>query len=515
MQRGFLAAVLVGVLAFSACGPHYTVYNGGLLEREDAQTSGRLHPTEAIVVYKSDYADPETNQVSGVPTNRVATRVPTGMVDHDYVSLSTADGVVRVSQVLPVDGRTGPSSVSATADSLPAQALSSPHLSAKLSEPYQGMTLATGVGVTVDSELDKSSVETEFESTTLAADSSALQRQKTTGDAVAIGHVRVLKQPVAVSVPLHMELIDQTARYEDTHAKQLIAGADTIRLEADTLVAGARSDAPAAKGVIGLDVPVAATGSEERVEYATTNAPIVRKDPAAVQDLTGGGSGKLLAHREAPRFIERSDANISAAYVDGLAVSEQRRRPRTLTDSSALEQDVSADAVAAKEQYANLLGIEDAEALKFAADPRATMRALVSNAVTTKFEAEALKEIGDSLVTTEAVMVSPPWLSVLLQGKLIGPAEVAKLVKSGVLPHKPRSPSVIRYRIYCFNGSQSKAKSVRLVNRLHEKTPIIATVVPEGAVARHDKATGTLYVVLEELQPQQVFVADYYVELSR
>ena len=87
-----------------------------------------------------------------------------------------------------------------------------------------------------------------------------------------------------------------------------------------------------------------------------------------------------------------------------------------------------------------------------------------------------------------------------------------------MLKAEPLSAEIICYRIYVTNPTESKAVDVRILDRLDERTALIADAFytsSEASKVGYDDESKALEVALPELGASKGFVVEYYVEFRK
>ncbi len=509
------AFVILTAAMLCGCGPRYTVHQGGLLSDVPEVGTRRLEPTESVATYTTDYAPPAENDAYAGPTNRVRTEVPAALVPHPFISVSTSSGVRRVSQVLPSAVGGDAHHLSAQHDSLPSQSLavsSQAHLGA---ERRGGTNVTASKGLRTDGDLGAYERDGDSASLQLAAGGSALADRLTGGAPFALGDSDVLTQPSTASLPLRGQTSDVPTRYETARAGGVVAGPDRLAGSSDTVVASSRAGSIAPANVAGTGQPLGVYADETASDRRLSRTAADGDDRLVVQGVADGRAGTLLAERAVLADGRRSDAGISPVVSDRAVVYEQRGGYEVERDSANVTAAADAQGATGSAQGGNIFALEDSVATLFRKDPRGVISALESEALRGRFTANALREEGDRVVVRETSNASPPWLAVLLEGKLIGERGIRSLVDSGVIEAAPTSRFLIRYRLFIFNQSESVATDVKVVNRLDTQVSFFAAPAGQAVRIDHQPETATVVVSAPKLESMEAVTADFYVELAR
>lgn len=510
-----LALAFLTVAILFGCGPRYSVHQGGLRPGAEMAPKRPLEPTESIGTFTTDYAPPADNDVYGGPTNRVRVDVPAALIPHEFVSVSTASGVMRLTQALPSAYEGDAFHVAARHDSAPAQSLAATGGARTAAQPVAGKRLVASDAVEVNEMLREHTRNQDSAGLQVAtAPQTTVDRFNAAG-AFAVGDSDALKEPATASQPIRAQASEVPARFETAKAGKLFSGPDSVGERADSLVLGASGEVIVPRDVGDLGQPLAVQTEEPLSERRTSSAIATTADDLSVKDVGGAQTGTLLAERKVVAETRASDAKVSAAGSDAGAAFRQRAPVETEKQRINATARLDSEAAAARADSGDLFAVEDSDAARFNKDPRAVIRALTSEALERQLKVSALREDGDRMVVKEAAMVTPPWISVLLEGRFIGPKRVSALIDKGVLDRSPLSKGLIRYRFFIFNESESVAADVKIVNRLDRTVTFFAVPKGQEAAVESQPQTDTVVVSIPRLESMEAVVADFYVEVTK
>jgi hypothetical protein len=491
------------------------VHQGGLLSDVPEVGARKLEPTESVATYTTDYAPPAEDAAYAGPTNRVRTDVPAPLVPHPFISVSTSHGVRRVSQVLPSAVEGDAQHISAQYDSLPAQSLAVSEQAQLGAERRAGAKVTASDGLRVDGDLGGYECDGDSASLQLAAGGEALANRLSRGAPFALGDNDVLSQPSTASRPLRGQTSEVPNRYETARAGGVVVGPDRLSGSSEAVVVSSRAGSNAARNVAGVGQPLGVYTDETASDRRLSHTVAAGDDRLVIQDVADGRAGTLLAERAVLADGRRSEAGISPVASDRAVIYEQRSGYEVERDSANVTATADAEAATGSTQGGNILALEDSVAARFRRDPSGVISALESEALRGRFTIKALREEGDRVVVRETANVSPPWLAVLLEGKLIGERGVRRLVDGGVLETAPPSRFLIRYRLFIFNGSESAATDVKVINRLDTQVSFFAAPAGQVVEIESQPETGTVVVSAPKLESMEAVTADFYVELTR
>jgi len=503
--------IFTAALFAAACGPRYAIYNGGLVPYEGEEEPEELQPTEAVAAFSTDYAPPSQNTLYGGPTNRVRVMVRED-VESRFLAVSSTKGVTRMTQSLPVRGRSGQAALAGHLGSTPARALAQPSRPEALSQGRQGMKVSAIEGSLGNVERDTHVTEQESANVALSAASRGLAGHASDAASLALDGSSALRHPVGVDVAAAADRADAPMRYQGTGSPSGYAGPSTLSQNTDVAVPHEEVHSEAARdiGKPGSTLPVenVAAAAENRV---STNAATGSR-PGGAKGFEDTRTGTLLAHRDTAAYVAGSDARISAGTSEAAAVRKQTPLAHEMTQRLAGRQKVTSESAKARGGTQNSLALSQAEAAAFKKDPKAFMRTLAVEAIETRGSTSALRSRQGVMVPREVSFVSPPRLAVWLVGRLMDEADIARLVENGVIEKAPEK-RLIQYRFYVFNPGMSVAADVRIVNRLDDSTPFFAATAGEAGKVVYDPAKHTVTAAAPELQSLEGVIFEFYVEV--
>ncbi|MCD6405845.1 MAG: hypothetical protein J7M19_08455 [Planctomycetes bacterium] len=509
-----LSLVLLTVSFAFGCGPRYSVYNGGIAS---PQTPARqLQPTEAVGLFSTDYASPEPDVIIGGPTNRVRTDVPEALSHHGFINLSTSDNLSGLRQEHPVESRSVGHRLESNADCTPARSITEPLGAGKVSAVSQAGAVSNTGGLTADATNIAHTIAQDSSNVSLAS-KAATTAQRTRNQAyLGVGDSDSTLQPVKASQPLVAETVVAASVMETPGSSHSLTAPESPNQAVGTLVAEARTSSLITRSIEKSTVPLKAEIIAGASEHRDTASTASRAAPASPRNLTKKTGANLLAERDVLLNAWDVRQNLAVVASEGPVSYTRRQIEAVLADCATVESGTSADTTPQIRniQPAVLLGVAESDSVRLAQTPSAVIGTQTSEAVSGGLTAKALRVAGGIWVSRNVTAVSPPWLCVVKEAKLLGNNSIKKLLEQGVLKEKPRSAAVIRYRIFVFNKSDSIARDVQVVDRLDPKVSLVAWSAPQPVEFTYDPETRKIETTLSRLEPMYYFVLEFYVDLA-
>lgn len=507
-----LSLVFLTVSFAFGCGARYSVYNGGLVA---PPAPGRqLQPTEAVGVFSTDYASPEPDVRIGGPTNRVRTDVPETLPYHGFVNLVTSGNVSGLRQQHLVESRTAGHRLESKVDCAPTRSFTEPLQPGNLSAASQAGAVSNTAGVNVDAT-DIAHTVTKDSSNVNLASKAATTLQRTRGQAyLGLGDSDSVLQPVKASQPLVAGTVAGASVMETPRSSRSLTVPESPKQAVESLVAKTQSASLMTRDVAKSTIPLKAETIAGASEDRNAASVVARAAATSPRNLAKSGGATLLAERDVVLRAWDVRANLAAVASEGPVRYTRLQLEAVLADSTPAQARTSVNALAGKEKTAVPLGLAESDSVRPASVAGGLIKAKTADAVSGGLAAKALREAGGSSVSRNVSAVSPPWLCVVKEAKLLGDNSINKLFKQGVLKKKPRSAAIIRYRIFVFNKSDSIAKDVHIIDRLDSRTSLIAWSAPSPVEFAYDPETRKIETTLSRLEPMYYFVLEFYVDLA-
>ncbi len=510
-MRGRILLILIGCLIMAACGPRYSVYNGGLVPYERDISEIDLQPTEAIAAFSTSYAPPTADITYAGPTNRVRVTVPADP-DVDSVTVSASGGVVRLRQAVPVRGSAGPSALAGQLGSAPALALADPSRPESLAQGQLGILVSNWQGALGDvdrriqhREQDSAGIET-------SGDSRNIKGHATYAGLLGMDSAHSVRHPVGISGAAAAETLQTPGRYQATATGRAYTGPSALFQHAYETVPRLEAYSEAALDAGATDHPLPLLTLESAAVRRGTATGAMGVEADVPLGYAETDTGKLLAHRESPVYVQGSDARISALTSDASVRRAQMSLVGRLEEGLTVEVSSGSRTVSGKSVAGNVLAASEAEAAAFMRDPRGLIRALTIDAAESRTSTRSLQYGSDVLVSQAISAVSPPGLSVFLVGRLLSPRDTTRLIDRGVLEGEPEGRFLIQYRFYVFNYSMSLAQDVRIINRLDDYTPFFAPAAAQADSIDYDPTKHTVIASMDGLASMEGAMFEFYVE---
>jgi uncharacterized repeat protein (TIGR01451 family) len=512
-------AVILAVLAFAGCGPTYRIYNGGSISRHrEAPASAReLAPTEAGVVFSSDYAPPEKNAQGAGPTNRVATDVPATMEPHYFVALSTS----TAPQGASYGGGSGTAGVNshvmADADAGTTRLVSGQEAANLLADASREAGVRNTTALAAGGYSSAKPGFEESNNVDSPSDSAAAAAQSTPTNAQDVGTAAALTSPRKASQALDTGEARGPIAYGKSSAGKIVADGRAPTEAADNLVAKGQAEANATQDVGGAGQPLDASNANAAAGDTISKAAAAHEAPAGTAGYGDVEAVKLAAERN--ETVEIGDARLILATSQTKGYLSYKRFQSSVAAATIESGRAVAGSLAPAERAAAANAQETGTAAAASDATKAASGADVT-APQGAFAGEtsrAPKADSWTKAPEGIYKVSPPGLSAVKESRLITQGGIQELLKEGLLKAEPASAEIICYRIYVTNPTESKAANVRILDRLDERTALIADAVYTSSGASkvgYDKETRALEVVLPELAASAGFVVEYYVELQ-
>lgn len=513
-MRGRLGIVVFASLLCAACGPStYSVYDGGLAPSGEKPVP--LQPTETVALYSTNYAPPEPNETLGGPTNRVRVDVPEEAPFHAFLRLTTSTRLACYRQISPVRGQASARRIRSEAESMPVQSIGASAHSRSLSETSRENALAQAGGLTVGASLGTHGIGHSSANITSRTDDSALADRTKGAASVDLVDRSALQQPAGTVAAMRTQTtvgtdVYYTSKHNRTVSDPTAAGnvVATLKPESAVGVFATRSVAKPGQPLAGQTL---ATIGQSR----TTGAPADMAAAASLTSVTKGKPAVVLGAREAVAAASDRGSTLRSTASEGPVSYGTLASLGSYDEKTSLAGRSGALAAGDASNSKATLTIGRLEATEAAAVAQSLMRALTIENAETTVNVKAIVSGGDSSVTGKVAAVSPPWLTVVKEGRLIGFESFEKLIERGLLDQMPRSAAVIRYRILVFNESSSSAVDVRVVDNLDSDTGLLTCATSKPANVTYDVDESTVTIAIDGLEPLDYLLVEFYVELER
>jgi len=516
-MRTRIAITLLAAALCAACAPTYRVYNGGIDDRRAGPLADmkNLSPTEAVVTFSTDYARPGENASYGGPTNRVATNVPAGEVQHEFVSYSSTTVVQRVSVVTTPKTAAVTAHAASGVKSSPPRVLGDTAIAEAVIAPEQGLALGGPLGLAGGSGVKSQAVAEETKAAEARVASRGLSGGEESVDLVSASDSKSAAGKSMAFQPLATQTSKSSGGTAKVAGIEVMSKDNAARQAADTVVAKGESGTSAAQDVamVGQLLAAGTMGSPERDSNIATLAADTAAHSGKV--LTSSGAAKLTVKREVVSDVGGPRLLVSWGGPLGLTAFTRYGLHAELSTSKAAGIDTGGGAAGGRLTSESVAGLGDAAA---PADVTSAVNGFDITGTRTYFRSARLEEletVSKVNAPKELTAVSPPGLEVGKEASLIQEAGIKSLLREGTLKNTPRSNAIIRYRILVFNASESAAVDINILDRLDAKSELLVDsmyTTSTEAKARFDQEKKMLLVTLPRLEAEEQFMLEFYVE---